>query len=100
MEFETFVSIGLAFAVPAVVSFLKNSAWSKMQRMALAVVVALAASTGALFVQGELNSFADFAANGAIVWAGATANYKLWFGNTDLNLKLEAMRLGGSRPEV
>lgn len=100
MEFETFVSLGLAFVVPALVSYLKNTAWSKTKRMALAAVVAVAASTGALFVQGELNSFTDFVGNAAIVWAGATANYKLWFGNTDLNLKLEAMGVGGDRPEV
>lgn len=98
MEFETFVSVGLAFVVPTIVSFLKHSAWAKWQRIGIALLVSAVASTGALFVQGELNSFADFAANAAIVFAGATANYKLWFGNTDLNLKLEAMNDGGTPP--
>lgn len=98
MEFETVVSLALAFVVPALVSFLKNTAWAKWQRIAAAGVISVVASGLALLVQGQLHSFADLAANGAIVWAGATANYKLWFGNTDLNLKLEAMGIGGNRP--
>ena len=96
MEFETFVSFALTFVVPMLVSFLKNSGWNKMRRVVAAGAVSIVASTAALLAQGELHSVADFFANGAIVWAGATANYKLWFGNTDLNLKLEAMNDSGN----
>ena len=91
MEFETIVSLALGLLVPGVVAFLKNVTWPRWQRVLLAGAVSMGTAVGSLFVQGELNSLKDVVANTALVWAVATAFYKLHFGNTDLNLKLEAM---------
>lgn len=96
MDFEAFVSIALGFFVPAAVSYLKNTAWDKWKRIALAGALSFVAASASLFVQGELDSFKDLATNSAVVWAVATANYKLWFGNTELNLRLEESGVGGS----
>lgn len=98
MDFQLVVSLVLTLVVPAVVSYLKNTAWAKWQRIAAAGFISVVASGLALFAQGELKTFADLAVHGAVVWAGATANYKLWFGNTDLNMKLEASGIGSNRP--
>lgn len=94
MSFVMIVTILLGFVVPPVVSFLKNSGWPKWKRIVLAGAVSVAAAAGHMFVQGDVTHYRDLLTNAAVVWAIATANYKLWFGNTDLNLKLEAMGFG------
>lgn len=95
MEFETVVSVVLGFVVPFVVSWLKNLKWHKAVRVALAGAVSVVAATGSLFVQGELTSWSSLAANAAIIWGVAFANYKAWFQNTDLNAELEIRGPGG-----
>lgn len=94
MEFETLVSLALGFFVPVVVSFLKNVTWPRYQRIILAGAVSFTSACAALAVQGELNSLQDVVNNTALVWASATAFYKMHFGDTDLNIKLEGIGVG------
>lgn len=91
---ETFVSIGLGVFVPAVVSYVKSVAWNTHYKVAAALVVSYVAAAVALFAQGSLSSISDLGVHGAVVWVSATAFYKLHFGNTELNAKLETMGVG------
>lgn len=88
------VSVFLGFFVPLAVSYLKDVAWSKRVKFVFSMAVSLVAAAASLFAQGELHSWADLLVQGAVVWGVAQLNYKTWFGDTELNLKLENSGVG------
>lgn len=85
----------LGFLVPPVVSFLKNAGWPKWAKVSLSVVVSVLFAIISLVQDGKLTdaSWKQIAANIAAVVGVAQLFYVNYFGNTQVNQKLEAKKV-------
>jgi hypothetical protein len=76
-------------AMPVVISALKSAAWPTKAKFLLAVVVCAVAGAGTAYFAGQLSLTWERAlVDVAIVFTSATAVYKLWFEDTEIDKRL------------
>ncbi len=79
--------------VPPVASFLKSEKWPNWAKLAISLLVSLGISIGAMAINGSFQSWQEFVAQFAVVWATSQLVYKQYFSNTDLNSTLTGLKL-------
>lgn len=74
--------------LPPLISWLKDCRWPAHAKLALSLLLSLLAGGVSAYLDGALN-WSDLVSSGAVVFTVATAFYKFWFEQTDLNQRLE-----------
>jgi len=96
-------NIGIAalagLVVPVLISFLKNTNWSKKAKQAVAVGTSLIVAVGITVVDNgvDLTDWKVLLANLAVVFTVAQVFYQQYFGGTALNAKLESIGVGAAK---
>lgn len=89
------------FIVPFIVSFLKDLMWSAKVKQLVALVVCIVIGAGVTIIdQGiVINNWDTFVQNFTIIFTTAQIWYIQYFENTNVNMKLEDLKVLGSKEE-
>lgn len=91
---DELISLILGVFTPAVISWFKGNTWTKRQKMLLSLAIStsigsLTALTTHSLILHEAMTLEDWISNCTVIFTTATATYKLYFEDTDLNHQLE-----------
>lgn len=82
--------------VPVLISFLKNTSWSKQVKQGIAIATSAVVAVGITALDNGVNlaDWQTLIANITVVFSVAQVVYQQYFGSTALNAKLENVGVG------
>lgn len=81
-----------ALVLPAIVSWLKNTSWSRQAKILLSLAIAGIAGALTVVAEGRFNA-GDWATTASAIWVASQAAYGVWFKATATNAWLEGKRV-------
>jgi len=92
-----FLAVGVF--LPPLISLLKNVNWSTNVKTFVSMAVCSGVALLGLWASGDIGSPQEIAEKSSVVWAASQASYGLYFGNTNINNKLETRGVGDDEIE-